>query len=790
MYNFKMASFCSLLIALFTLVGPCVLQGQKYQTGKIGYGLLSAKPVKGTVVDSMLLKLVQTELAEEVDREFFFKPGFLAFASRNEFGDSARVVVDVEKKQLVRFTYNRIDTSFVTDSIDQAMIAGLVDQTNGSEIDTISYEPYEQKLFGLNCYRLKGTVEGQPTEIITTKDIALSTVSENSSMQGVGTVLKYKITLPINIVIELGVQHFDWNIDESIFSLDTSGMENKTALAEAFGQAMLTNSEMSETHESRRAAIVDHSLILSWADKGLIETTDPDTSYDGSINNWPTIYGYALDENTNIDLAHMLSIAIEESSEITKLSKEELSTVLLESDMLTPSVRRVLVEDNGAIWNSLPVEARFEAVALACAKDQIDKVATRSQIADNLVKRQHCSTDAEFLSQYREGRMSLVDLISSLEHFSLLMTKKIVSDSEILKLATTFFQNVFALDNVQIRVERNKELLLISDEKNTHQLFLSDFREEDELSNYSVDPPKLSFKDTVVVDYFFYDKLTRVAKQISVDQKLNKYIGLALHSSPLPRFNEFGDYSEYRDTILKVAPFVYSPNEYVFLKSYPIEDLQYRWERFGVSFPYLPNIVHREMHVPALSNGDLYAEDVYLSTSAKQKFINYLAKYRKEFGLKKVDVRARERQILDRLYKNAEELLRTIPNLKITLDRFEELVADEAFKRDYKSPFSDTRRDFKDGYYTIASVVGDDFQPTDFRYDSEEHMMYFQYDEKEYKVRPGKKAMVAFIIGNVTSASGKRLYEGIYDYTNSQISYYYLTPKAKEELTDVLGIEF
>ena len=761
-----------LIILLFTL--PFQGISQKYSEGKINFGLISIEDPSGSL-DSSMLAMLRNNIERETNMTIYFTEDVISMVKEVYTGDTIRGVFDLKQKKYYEFKEVGNEPSFTLDNMNDEE-AKLEGRANDMFSKLEEGNKLSEKIFGLECTEYVMSENGASMVLTTTNDIeSFEMLNLTPMSKDMGCVVKMSVTDPRGITMIIGMKSFTPRIENpEIFSVDTTGLVNQTKYRDAMVSTFRQIAEEEQTNMDKYGEYEgrgeNRDLLKSLVDNGVIDQ-----------DNWE-VTGVLEDEPTSIDIPSILLMVNRGDEGLINLSRSEMLEVFKEYDMLSPSLEKLLTIYESE-WNKISDDNKYRAICLAAIKDHLTRKSTREQIVANLEAMEYGNFDGNrIVNEYIEGNVGVDEILGELDIFKELDEGIALSDDDIYEKVVSFFNVAFEDSDVEVKVAREDNLILVNDGTITHTLELNSFKEEDyENSDYSVSPQVIAYFDTTEVNSDFYGNMINVVKQIGADNQTN----MAYHIFQLnPTFtNEIETYDYY--DIIESIPFLKMDNEGVYFQQFIKEDYD-GMTGVGTSFPFHPDADEKEILLGYLKRGGIDAGIDYLTTDVKMNFIDFLTKYQVELEISKDQLEQTANGLSSQLIAETDELMSYLPNMKITVSK----IFDVTPRSQYRPSFSEGRNDFKDAYASIHSVIKGDFQATDFTYDEENHKVHFMYNGEKHVIDPGDNNMINFIRKNMKSTkSGKQLYSvNMFSVTERQ--FYYMKPEVKDSLGKLMSLNF
>lgn len=750
------------------------VHGQKYHEGVMAMGLTNIETVDGSPIDTNMAEMVKSNTGEQLNVTYYITKDRFAIVKKDLIGEAQRMVYDLSSNSLYEFIDLRGQPAFRKMNITK--IAEQVQATSEiSNLKVDSFPEYFETRHGLECKKyIVTTPEGLIMQLLTTNDIRIPKVDQINQMPiDLGTMVLATVdNEAANLRLTFGTTSFSPIItDRSILSIDTIGLMNATAIHEPilqmFGDTDEYDSLVAKEFGEYKSLKVNHDLIKTLAKEGLLDS------------NYYEIESVLKDESEeNFDIPQIMLLGRQSNASLKNMERKDLLQVLNKHNLLSPTVEHLLKLSKEE-WQLIDEDKRYLSICLAAIKDHINKKEVKENIVNNLEVMGYCDfTNNKIRDEYIQDRASLIDIINEVYLFTPLEYGIAISNDEIYEAAKKFIEQALDEYGINLSFTQLDNNISISDGQHEYEISINKFKERE----YDYENEKEIVKDTARINEYFYDQLTNVVKQISADNNLNKIFNIYHFEPP---FIHYIDSYDYQD-IIKSCPILDFEIDQLYLwKATPQgEDI---WgENIPISFPFHPEVFIVQLNLGNFSIGDGTDITNYITTEQKEKFVEYLIKYQSQYNMSDETLQNKIDIIKNQLFTDSEEIAKMLPNARLRVSK----IFDIEPKSLYKPSFGKGRNEFKDAYSSLHHVIGDDFDATNYRYDKEEHKIYFQYNEQEHIINPGEKNMLRFIINNVKEPKSGRQFYPIQQFSITKEEYYYLTPDQKHELGKLMKLNF
>jgi len=243
----RLLKYCVLII----LISFCSeVRAQKYTEGVIEFGVVTIESTTDEPLDSAEVAMIKQALESQLGMTIYFAENRFAFQKVSLFGDTTRGVYDLESGKFYEFKEIGGEPSFFTEDVPE----GLLNFEGDNFIDSLGLEDrgiLEEKLFGLECREYALEQEGSKVSVIVTNDINLvDALKMNPISADYGSLVRMAIIDQRGVKMVLGTKSFVPVIsDESMISIDTTGLVNKNRLRKAFQDVLGEETEEEEKNE-------------------------------------------------------------------------------------------------------------------------------------------------------------------------------------------------------------------------------------------------------------------------------------------------------------------------------------------------------------------------------------------------------------------------------------------------------------------------------------------------------------------------------------------------------------
>lgn len=767
-------SYTRIITLIIFICLTAFVQGQKYDEGVIVMDLTKIETIDGSPLDTSMFKMVKSNIGRQLNIIYYISKDRFVILKKDILGRPQRVVYDFSSNTMYEFIDLNGQPAFKKIDIKKMMeqVQGVTDNLN-FEID--SFPEYNEIRFGLECKKYNITTpEGINMELLATNDIRMPALNQINIMPiDLGTIVLSTVdNTSSNLRLTFGATSFNPIIvDRSILSIDTIGLMNANSINEQF-EHMFDGVDEYESLVAKefgeyKSLKLNHNLIKTLAKEGILDSN------------------YYVIENVlnggsekNFDIPEIMLLGRRNNARLKNMERKELLQVLNKHNLLSPTVEKLLklgVEE----WQLIDEDKQYLSICLAAIKDHINKKEIKENIVNNLEVMGYCDfTDKEIKDKYIQGSASLIDIINEVYLFTPLQYKVVNTNNEIYEVVKEFIKQALSEYGVHFSFTEFDNSININDGKREYEVDINKFKE----SEYDYESETEIVKDTAKINQYFYNQLTDVVRQISADNNLNKIFNI-YHFEP-PFTYDINSY-DYHDIIESCQILDFGIDQLYLWKATPqSEDI---WGvNIPISFPFHPDVLAVKLNLGNFSIGDGTGQFNYITTEEKEKFVKYLKKYQSEYNISDETLQYKIDNIKNRLFNDSDDLAQILPNVRITVNK----TFDIQPKSLYSPTFSEGRNEFKHAYYSLHQVIGDDFDATNYRYDSEAHKIYFQYKGQEHIINPGEKNMLRFIIDNLKPSKSGRQFYAIQQFSLTKEEYYYLTPAQKSDLGKLVKLNF
>ena len=286
------------------------------------------------------------------------------------------------------------------------------------------------------------------------------------------------------------------------------------------------------------------------------------------------------------------------------------------------------------------------------------------------------------------------------------------------------------------------------------------------------------YKDTIILNLDFYNKLLKTIKQIDADYNLP--YAFAMYDFDVAFKLGIEDY-DYK-YILKKLPDIKRNNLEFVLNRFLTEEYDIFLD-VPISYKFHSAKIDKQIRLRSLKIGDVDGNTEYVTSLIKQKFIKYLHDNSLIYKVNANRIKEIEKEIQNKLISGNYSLLDYIPNFGYTYSFFS-----DPFLMDTKYvPYIDSsRNDFKNVFPDLNNLVNGEFDATEFKFDADNHKISFEYQNISYSISASKMNMLQTIAkilkANNNEAKIYKLYIGFGD-----TKYYYLTNNQKSDIEKLIN---
>ncbi|HZV68592.1 MAG TPA: hypothetical protein VFG10_03580 [Saprospiraceae bacterium] len=765
----------ALKISLLTLLQVYSLQvnAQKYTEGVYEFGLISLERTPDSPIDSITLPLMKANVEAQLAYTVYFTKDLIAIEKTDPLGSDIRGVYDFQNHKVYEFKNISDQPGFTQYDIPEHVPISDSENEILSKIKSAKGEIIAESIFGLSGTKYEIEQNGSNFTLILTKDILVQDIqSINPLPLDVGTIIQFSM-IEQGLKITMGMKSFSPVIpDRNIFSIDTIGLMNFTKQREALQESLKEMHEEDKIKKEKYGDYKPHSskndIIHNLAEEGALDK-----------DNWKV--SQALENHTDYDIPSIVVLALDEEKGMAIMDRSSLKKLFTRYDMLSPTLEYIL-SDKESKWNKIPDHLKYSAICIASIKDLLNNHFSRGQIASNLTSLDLLDPGSDSVARsYLEGKAPLKDLLNEVNIFTRLKDDIAITDDDIYKHVAAFFDIVSSKMGTHLMIERHNTQMTVKNGDASYYVDINSLKEPD-YSKTDEDEPPTIFLDTTKINEEFYQKLLDVVKQLGADQ--NTGMAYSIYRLHPPFVREIPEY-DY-DEIVEAYPWIRIDENAIYFQQFPKKDYEFLEGDIGCSFPYHPDADYQEVTIGNFKIGDIDAGIDYVTSNQKKAFIDYLKKYHQDFGVPDENLTDDINDIEQSLIKGSDDLLRYLKNIRITVEN----IFDITPRSEYHPKFTTDKNDFKDAYYAISRVIGDDFPATNFFYESEAHKVRFVFNGQEYRVDPGDRNMIRFIQANMKKTkSGKQLYP-VRSFSVTHEEYFYLTPEQKLSLSKIIPINF
>jgi hypothetical protein len=645
------------------------------------------------------------------------------------------------------------------------------------DVEIISKRELGEKLFGLTQVEYTCLTENQDTMmIVTTDDLSLPAVSPSSSFNviNMGTLLSIEMNMGVASIKYQATSFKPEVANTKYISTDFSQMQNLNEIAKPFlgddseDEPALLVVELEKEYGEHQPQGTNNDVLIQIAKEGYVT--------EESIEDH-------LKSKRDVDIPSIIEILDGTyGSKINYFATREPKSIVSDFKrwgLYTPSISTILSDTS--YWSSLNKNLKVEVLQFAAMHDAYLTETARQQIVDNAKSIRFITDAPESINeQFINGEIGIDDWYGQFDAHALLKQGKSKGIDEIHEIVQYMFDEVFVDQGIEVTISSVNDKIAIESNNTTHILLLENFYEEDYEGEYNEKESRYEYKEDVEYNVAFYNSIVDKIKQVAADNELPQ--GYSIYTTqPLGPLGF--DHYEYQELIAKFPSLDHYEERYYLKKM--IKKVYDPWAKLNMYFPYHPDIGLGVVSTFGPGHMSGVSFDIqYVTTENKLKFVQFLKDNAEVYNLDVENIKKDSLDIMNNLMEGAENLIRFLGPVKLSVSK----VFSVTPKSEYRKKFAEKRNGLSTAYYNIASVLGDDLDISQFRYDEEAHKEHFVFDGKEYSIDPGGANMMKFISKQIKkNKSGKKFYREN-TFSVSEEVYYYLLPEHVKILRSMVNL--